>query len=121
MKNHQYIQGVTEWTTEEQRNFFQKIQEEIIDTGILFSSRLYEKIRNAIEDEIWREMNDEGVKYRLQDGAGNTILSNVRDYKSFLETSFLSEQETSIVPMHLHLTVDEDDSVMEAKQKMKRY
>lgn len=121
MKNKKIIRGVTDWTAEEQRNFFQKVREEIVGTGILFSSKVREKIQEIIEQEIWREINDEGMKFYLQDGGGNVIIPNMNNSQEFLQTSFLTNTETTIIPLDLHLTVNETETIEDAQKKLNRY
>lgn len=77
MKKQTFIRGITEWTALEQKNFFENVRSEVINTGIIMSARIKEKIQTLIEDEIWREINDDGRKYNLQDGNGNVLISNM--------------------------------------------
>lgn len=121
MKKREIIKGVTEWTAVEQKSFFEKVQSEIINSGVLFSAQVREKIQEIIEQEIWREINDDGFKYSLHDGHGNILISDMNDSQEFLRTSFLVNIETTIVPLDLHLTVNETESVEGAENKLNRY
>lgn len=121
MRKTKFIQGVTEWTASEQRSFFTRIRDEITQTSVMFASRLRERLHDLIEHELWREINDDGKRIGVQDGAGNTILPTLADYQYFLRTSFLVEQNTSIVPINLHLTIDQNDTVDDAKRKFDLY
>lgn len=112
---------MTEWTALEQKSFFEKIQTEIHNVGSLASTQIREKIQTLIEDEIWREINDGGKKYSLQDGDGNTIIQNMGEYQQFLDTSFLITKETSVVPLDLRLTISKTESISDAKKKLNRY
>jgi|GEM_PF-6002353 len=121
MKKQKFIQGVTEWTAVEQKSFFEKVQSEIINSGILFSEKVREKIQEIIEQEIWREINDEGFKYSLHDGNGNVLIHDMNMSKDFIETSFLVNIDTTIIPLDLHLTVSESESIADAENKLSRY
>ena len=80
-----------------------------------------ERIQTLIKDEIWREINDDGRKYNLRDGNGNVMIANIRDYQQFLEKSFLTANETRIVPLDLRLTISKSATVKEAKEKLQKY
>jgi hypothetical protein len=80
-----------------------------------------EKIQTLIKDEIWREINDAGRKYNLQDGNGNVMIANIRDYQQFLEKSFLTDNETRIIPLDLRLTIGQTETVKDAREKLKKY
>ncbi len=121
MKQQTFIKGVTEWTATEQESFFKKIQSEIVETGIIASTMIREKIQHVIEYEIWREINDDGKKYSLHDGNGNTMISNIGNYKNFLDTSFLLAKETTIIPLDLRLTVSTSETIQSALDKLQRY
>lgn len=121
MKKREIIKGVTEWTAVEQKSFFEKVQSEIINSGVLFSTQVREKIQEIIEQEIWREINDDGLKYSLHDGDGNVLIQDMGNSREFLRTSFLVNIETTIVPLDLHLTVNETESVEGAENKLNRY
>lgn len=121
MKKQKFIRGVTEWTASEQKSFFEKVQSEVMDVGVMASVRIKEKIQLLIEDEIWREINDDGKKYSLQDGGGNTMISNMGEYQQFLDTSFLIAKETSVIPMDLRLIISKNGSTADAKKKLERY
>lgn len=121
MKKQTFIRGITEWTALEQKNFFENVRSEVINTGIIMSARIKEKIQTLIEDEIWREINDDGRKYNLQDGNGNVLISNMWEYQQFLDTSFLTTKETGIIPLDLGLTVNQTESIIDAKKKFERY
>ena len=121
MKKQKFIRGVTEWTALEQEKFFKKIQSEVVDFWMAASVWIKEKIQFLIENEIWREINDDGKKYSLQDGDGNTMIPNIGEYQKFLDTSFLLTKETSITPMDLRLTVGHTETIADAKKKLDRY
>lgn len=92
-----------------------------MNAGIEASTMIREKIQVLIEDEIWREINDEGKQYSLQDGGGNTMIPNMGEYKNFLDTSFLLAKETTLIPLDLRLTVSETATTEEAQAKLDRY
>ncbi|MFA6090869.1 MAG: CBS domain-containing protein [Candidatus Gracilibacteria bacterium] len=128
MKTQTFIHGVTEWTANEQKVFFEQVQTEIKKThreiknaGILALTNMREKIQTLIKDEIWREINDAGRKYNLQDGNGNVMIANIRDYQQFLEKSFLTDNETRIIPLDLRLTIGQTETVKDAREKLKKY
>lgn len=121
MKKQKYIRGVTEWTASEQKIFFEKMQSEVVNAGIMASTCIKEKVQLLIEDEIWREINDDGKKYSLQDGDGNVIIPNMGEYQQFLDTSFLFTKETTVIPLDLRLTVSKSETVQDAKKKLERY
>lgn len=128
MKQKKFIQGATEWTAEEQKAFFAQVHSEIEKThteienaGILALINMREKIQSLIKDEIWREINDEGRKYNIQDGNGNIIITDLIDYQQFIEQSFLTANETRIVPLDLRLTINKTATVQEAKEKLEKY
>lgn len=121
MKKQKFIRGVTEWTASEQKSFFEKVQSEVMDVGVMASVRIREKIQLLIEDEIWREINDDGKKYRIQDGRGNTVISNMGECQQFLDTSFLIAKETSVIPLDLRLTISKSETTIDAKKKLERY
>ncbi|OIP54215.1 hypothetical protein AUK10_01295 [Candidatus Gracilibacteria bacterium CG2_30_37_12] len=128
MKQKKFIRGATEWTAQEQKIFFAQVQTEIQKThteienaGILALTNMRERIQTLIKDEIWREINDDGRKYNLRDGNGNVMIANIRDYQQFLEKSFLTANETRIVPLDLRLTISKSETVKEAKEKLQKY
>lgn len=128
MKKQTFIHWVTEWTAQEQKIFFTQVQTEIQRThteienaGILALTNMRESIQTLIKDEIWREINDGGRKYSLQDGAGNIIISDILDYQQFLDKSFLTTNETHIIPLDLRLTISQRETVGDAKQKLQKY
>lgn len=121
MKKQKFIRGVTEWTASEQKNFFEKVQSEVASVGALASTQIREKIQALIEDETWREINDTGVKYILQDGDGNTMIDDMNEYQQFLDNSFIANKETSVIPLDLRLTISETETVADAKKKLERY
>lgn len=41
--------------------------------------------------------------------------------REFLQTSFLVNIDTTIVPLDLHLTVNESESIIDAEKKLNRY
>lgn len=92
-----------------------------MDVGVMAATRIREKIQLLIEDEIWREINDEGNKYSLQDGSGNTLISDVGQYQNFLDTSFLLVKETTVIPLDLRLTIGKTETIADAKKKLERY
>lgn len=112
---------MTEWTALEQENFFKKVQSEIMSAGVIASTMIREKIQLLIEDEIWREINDDGKKYSLQDGDGNTIIPNIGEYQHFLDTSFLIAKETTVIPMDLRLTITQKETLQDAEKKLEKY
>lgn len=121
MKKQKFIRGITEWTASEQKSFFEKVQSEVMDVGVMASMLIREKIQLLIEDEIWREINDDGKKYSLQDGSGNTMIPNMGEYQQFLDTSFLLAKETTIIPLDLRLTISKSETIQDAKKKLDRY
>ncbi len=121
MKQQTFIHGVTQWTATEQENFFKKVESEIMNAGILASNIIREKIQVLIEDEIWREINDEGKHYSLQDGSGNTMIPDMEQYQNFLDTSFISSKETTVIPLDLRLTVSRTETIQDAEKKLQRY
>jgi len=122
MKKQKFIHGVIEWTAQEQKYFFKKVQNEVVDAGIMASAQIKQKFQSLIEDEIWREINDNGKKdYSIQDADGNTMLLNMGTYQQFLDTSFLFTKETSIIPLDLKLTVNKTETVENAKKILKKY
>lgn len=121
MKQQTFIHWVTQWTATEQENFFKKVESEIMNAGILASNIIREKIQILIEDEIWREINDEGKRYSLQDGSGNTMIPDMEQYQNFLDTSFISSKETTVIPLDLRLTVSRTETIQDAEKKLQRY
>lgn len=121
MKKQTFIRGITEWTATEQKNFFENVRAEVLNAGAIMSARIKEKIQILIEHEIWREINDDGRKYRLQDGGGNTMISNMGEYQQFLDTSFVTTKETSIIPLDLRLTVNVTETIASAKRMLDKY
>lgn len=133
MKTQTFIHWVTEWTANEQKAFFEQVHTEIKKThreiknaGILALTNMREKIQTLIKDEIWREINDEGKKdnpwqYNLRDGNNHVIMNDIRDYQQFLEKSFLTANETRIIPLDLRLTIGKTETVKDAREKLKKY
>lgn len=92
-----------------------------MNVGTLASVQIRAKIQTLIEDEIWREINDDGTKYSLTDGDGNTMIGSMGEYQKFLDTSFLVSRETTTTPLDLRLTINENDTIDDAKKKLRRY
>lgn len=97
------------------------MQKEILNVGTLASLQIREKIQTLIEDEIWREINDDGEKYSLMDGDGNTMIPSMGEYQKFLDTSFLLSRETTTIPLDLRLTINEESTIEDAQKKLRRY
>ena len=62
-------------------------------------------------------MND----YRLLDGNGNTMIPDMCGYEQFLDTSFVTNKETTVIPLDLRLTISESETVADAKKKFAQY
>ncbi|MDD2916857.1 MAG: CBS domain-containing protein [Candidatus Gracilibacteria bacterium] len=121
MRKQTFIRGVTEWTAQEQEKFFHQVQSEVMRAKVISSNMIREKIQTLIEDELWREINDDGKKYSLQDGSGNTVISNMEQYQNFLDTSFISSKETTVIPLDLRLTVSKTETIQDAEKKLLKY
>lgn len=61
MKKQAFINGVTAWTKEEQKNFFIRVQSEMQQAKSSFRTT----IESLIENQVLREIDDNGKKMRL--------------------------------------------------------
>ena len=48
-------------------------------------------------------------------------MNDIRDFQQFLEKSFLTANETRIIPLDLRLTITQTATIREAKEKLQKY
>lgn len=122
MKTKNFIQGTTQWTALEQKNFFMTIRQEIINAWIAANLYIKEKIKPLIEDEIWREINGEEVKKDNSYGTTEDLpITSAEELHRSLDISSLFTKEASVIPLDLRLTIGRTETTEDAKKKLARY